>query len=68
MAPFMFPQTNNNTTSRDISLADIICDVDFIRSNSFYNDIDYNLDTFNPIFGVMDPYGLAPNRRVLPRI
>ena len=65
MAPFMFPQTNNNTNSRDISLADIIYDVDFIRSNSFYNrNIDYNLDTFNPIFGVMDPYGLAtPNRR-----
>ncbi len=65
MAPFLFPQSNNNTISRDISIADIIYDVDFIRSNSFYNrKIDYGLDTFNPIFGVIDPYGLAtPNRR-----
>ena len=61
----LFPQINNNSNNRDISFSDIIYDVNFIRSNSFYNrNIDYNLDDYNPIFGVMDPYGLAtPNRR-----
>jgi hypothetical protein len=36
-----------------------------MRSNSIYNrTIDYGLDNFNPIFGVIEPYGLAtPNRR-----
>ena len=65
LAPSMFAQTNNNTISRDISLSDIIYGVDFMRSNSIYNrTIDYGLDNFNPIFGVIEPYGLAtPNRR-----
>ena len=65
MAPSIFPESNNNTISRDISLSDIIYGVDFIRSNSIYNrTIDYGLDHFNPIFGVIEPYGLAtPNRR-----
>ena len=65
LAPYIFAQTNNNTISRDISLSDIIYSVDFMRSNSIYNrTIDYGLDNFNPIFGVIEPYGLAtPNRR-----
>ena len=64
-SPNNFPQINNNSSNRDIFFSDIIYDINFIRSNSFYNRIiDYKLDDFNPIFGVIQPYGLAtPNRR-----
>ena len=65
MSPNTFPQINNNSKNKYITISDIIYDINFIRSNSFYNrNIDYGLDDYNPIFGVIDPYGLAtPNRR-----
>ena len=65
LSPNTFPQINNNSINRDITISDIIYDINFIKSNSFYNrNIDYRLDDYNPIFGVIEPYGLAtPNRR-----
>ena len=65
LPPNLFPITNNTSEIRDISFSDIIYGISFFRSNSFYNrNIDYNLDEFNPFFGVAEPYGLVtPNRR-----
>ena len=65
MSPNLFPQVSNSLNNREVSVNEIITDINFIRSQSFYNrTIDYSLDKFNPIFGVSEPYGLAtPNRR-----
>ena len=65
MAPKLFPLVGNSSTNRDIIASDIVSDLTFFRSASFYNrTIDYSLDAFNPIFGVSEPYGIStPNRQ-----
>tara|TARA_B110001452_G_scaffold100649_1_gene83494 strand:- start:848 stop:2542 length:1695 start_codon:yes stop_codon:yes gene_type:complete len=65
MAPKLFPLVGNSSTNRDIIASDIVSDLTFFRSASFYNrNIDYSLDAFNPIFGVSEPYGIStPNRQ-----
>ena len=65
LAPNLFPLVANSSTNREVIASDIITDISFFRSASFYNrKIDYSLDEFNPIFGVSEPYGIAtPNRR-----
>jgi len=65
MSPSLFPQVSNSSIGREILASDIVTDISFFRSASFYNrNIDYSLDEFNPIFGVSEPYGVAtPNRR-----
>jgi hypothetical protein len=65
MDPNLFPLVDNSSISRDIIASDIISDITFFRSASFYNrNIDYSLDAFNPIFGVSEPYGIStPNRQ-----
>jgi hypothetical protein len=65
MAPNLFPLVGNSSNNRDIIASDIVSDISFFRSASFYNrNIDYSLDYFNPIFGVIEPYGIStPNRR-----
>ena len=65
LAPNLFPLVANSSTNREVISSDIITDISFFRSASFYNrKIDYSLDEFNPIFGVSEPYGIAsPNRR-----
>ncbi len=65
MSPNLFPLVDNSSINRDIIASDIISDITFFRSASFYNrNIDYSLDAFNPIFGVSEPYGIStPNRQ-----
>ena len=65
MAPNLFPLVGNSSINRDIIASDIVSDITFFRSASFYNrNIDYSLDAFNPIFGVSKPYGIStPNRQ-----
>lgn len=65
MAPNLFPLVGNSSSNREIIASDIVSDISFFRSTSFYNrNIDYSLDQFNPIFGVSEPYGIStPNRR-----
>ena len=61
----LFPSVNNTLSSRDILVSDIINDITFFRQNSIYNrTIDYDLDKFNPLLGLSQPYGRAtPNRQ-----
>ena len=65
MAPNLFPLVDNSSINREIIASDIVSDITFFRSASFYNrNIDYSLDAFNPIFGVSKPYGIStPNRQ-----
>jgi hypothetical protein len=65
MAPNLFPLVDNSSINRDIIASDIVSDITFFSSASFYNrNIDYSLDAFNPIFGVSEPYGIStPNRQ-----
>ena len=65
MAPNLFPLVDNSSINREIIASDIVSDITFFRSASFYNrKIDYSLDAFNPIFGVSKPYGIStPNRQ-----
>lgn len=65
MAPNLFPLVDNSSINREIIASDIVSDISFFRSASFYNrNIDYSLDAFNPIFGVSEPYGIStPNRQ-----
>lgn len=63
----LFSNGINSTSPRLINSGDIINDISIFRSNSIYNrTIDYQLDNYNPQFGLADPYGLStPNRRGL---
>tara|TARA_B100000768_G_scaffold125990_1_gene116635 strand:+ start:5750 stop:7441 length:1692 start_codon:yes stop_codon:yes gene_type:complete len=65
MAPNLFPLVGNSSNNREIIASDIVSDISFFSSTSFYNrNIDYSLDRFNPIFGVSEPYGIStPNRQ-----
>lgn len=67
MSPNLFPNEINQATPRLINSGDIINDISLFRSNSIYNrTIDYQLDPYNPVFGLAEPYGLStPNRRGL---
>ena len=65
MAPNLFPLVDNSSINREIIASDIVSDITFFRSASFYNrNIDYYLDAFNPVIGVSKPYGIStPNRQ-----
>ena len=64
-AATLFPFVNNNTSQRELLLADVISDITLFRQNSIYNrTIDYDLDAYNPLFGLSEPYGMStPNRQ-----
>ena len=63
----LYSTINNNTSQRELLLADVISDITLFRQNSIYNrTIDYDLDQYNPLFGLSEPYGKAtPNRQGL---
>jgi hypothetical protein len=67
LPPNLFQNEINQQSQRLINSGDIINDISLFRSNSIYNrTIDYQLDTYNPLFGLAEPYGLStPNRRGL---
>ena len=64
-SPNLFSTVNNNISPRDILISDLVNDITFFRQNSIYNrTIDYDLDQFNPLFGLTQPYGIStPNRQ-----
>ena len=64
-SPNLFSTVNNNIYPRDILISDLVNDISFFRQNSIYNrTIDYDLDQFNPLFGLTQPYGIStPNRQ-----
>ena len=64
-SPNLFSTVNNNISTRDILISDLVNDITFFRQNSIYNrTIDYDLDQFNPLFGLTQPYGIStPNRQ-----
>ena len=64
-AAHLFPSVNNSTSQRELLLADVISDITLFRQNSIYNrTIDYDLDAYNPLFGLSEPYGVStPNRQ-----
>ena len=64
-SPNLFSNQMNSSDSRLINSSDVINDISLFRSNSIYNrTINYQLDSYNPQFGLAEPYGLStPNRR-----
>ena len=61
----LFSTVNNSASQRELLLADVISDITLFRQNSIYNrTIDYDLDAYNPLFGLSEPYGVStPNRQ-----